>query len=80
LVHALNRLFATDCPLRREFAKGRCFVRYVEVADETDRMGALNILQNWLAGRMPADAKSTLIEDFLSTTGFAPHPYRGTSD
>lgn len=71
LFQALNGLFSPDSPLREEFTRDRYFLRIAVVDDSTQRQGAAKMLQDWIAGRVPAGTKPGLIEEFLATDSFA---------
>ncbi len=61
LAHALGRLFSPASPWREPLAAGRCFARYVVVANPAERDAACAALQAWLAqaADLPAaDARS----------------------
>ncbi len=76
LFHSLSQLFGLSHPLRREFEKGGCVLRYANIPDDSSRCDALSQLQAWLAGSEPA--RSAVVEEFLH--GHESHAFRNTSD
>ncbi|MFB3813610.1 MAG: hypothetical protein ACE14L_05815 [Terriglobales bacterium] len=74
LFHALNQLFAANCPLRQQFKSGQCLLRYAGVPDDATRRAAISALQAWLT----EGVLSAVAEDFLATAGT--HPFRNKSD
>jgi hypothetical protein len=76
LFHSLSLLFGAFHPMRMQFEKGDCVLRYASVPDTRTRNDALNQLLAWLA--TPGAARSAVVEDFLH--GHRPHPFRDKSD
>jgi hypothetical protein len=78
LFHALNRLYAHDCPLREKLEKTRCFLRYAEVPDPKIRTELLAELRQWL--ETPGESASAFVQEFVAPEPQAEVPFRATSD
>jgi hypothetical protein len=76
LFHSLSLLFSAFHPMRMQFEKGDCVLRYASVPDARMRNEALNELQAWLA--TPGAPRSAVVEDFLR--GHESRPYDDESD
>jgi hypothetical protein len=69
---ALSRQFAPRSPLSERLASGRCFVRFVAVADPAHRQAACKALQQWLS--TSAEAALGMVKDFGTQTDLSPTP------
>lgn len=61
---ALSRNLAPRSPLSDRLSSGRCFVRFAEVAETSERRAACQALQQWLASS--AEAATGIVRDFGS--------------
>ena len=62
------RMFAPHSLLRGRFAQGRCFARYVVVADQIERRSAAEALKRWLASS--TETASGISADFAAESAW----------
>ena len=66
MAYTLDRMFTKPNPMRERLASGHCFLRFVVIEDEDQRLNICNALNQWLltsaekASGIPAGFSSTL--------------------
>ncbi|MFZ0761123.1 MAG: hypothetical protein WAM69_14335 [Candidatus Sulfotelmatobacter sp.] len=81
MAFTLDRMFTCDNPMRARLASGRCFLRFVVIADLAQRRGICSALNQWLlsssekASGLPADFQSSLeLSPVTASVTRAPSP------